>query len=544
LLVAVNGQAATVTWTNTTGGTWDNVNGSYWSPATPPASNDVVNLTKATAANMVIDYAATSPNMFGKITISNSAAATTTLQVSNNYVLAFGQKYNTMNFYLGGAISQSAGLIAGSNTESDIHFKQGGTYTMTGGTSTWRAVYMSPLSGSALLDIQGGLIQIPDSGEYGLTVGAGNGSAELRQSSGTFNPASDTLIGSNGVFNLSGGTINNRTFFSDGGSSVHQTAGTNSTSYEVCVAGMKPAWSGNTNITTYTLDGGLLSGRALIVGVGKTNVVGGAGRFNQNGGTVSVGNGTYWVTVSHSNATLASSYTYKGGVIRQGSSSGTDLTVYQLGTFQGYGNGINGSGRTLNNSGRIIADGYGSAQTLDLSTFGTVANAFENTTNHGWFAVNQGKLTLPTQSVAAVTITTNTFGEATTDPVLDLVNSARIVLTSVTGGSGKLGCSLLAPDRSDVPAGLENPIGVWQFATDGFSFGSAALTFRYDADRMTALRLTDVHMQVMRHTGSAWVRVPSTVNAADKTITTDPVTTLSLYAVDGRLPRGTVVLLR
>jgi hypothetical protein len=138
LFVAVNGQAAT--WTNTTGGTWDNVTGSYWNPASPPASNEVVNLTKPTSANMVIDYAATSPNMFGTITISNSAAATTTLQIATGDVLAFGSTYKTIELYQGGVISQSDGLIAASNTLSDINFKQGGTYTMTGGTSTWRSV--------------------------------------------------------------------------------------------------------------------------------------------------------------------------------------------------------------------------------------------------------------------------------------------------------------------------------------------------------------------------------------------------------------------
>jgi hypothetical protein len=382
-------------------------------------------------------------------------------------------------------------------------------------------------------------------------VGTGSGSAELRISGGTLTATAsqDSYIGSNGVLNVTGGTINNRNFYSDGGASMHQTAGTNSTAFEFYVAGAAGAWSGRTNITTYTLDGGLFKARNLYVGAGTSTNVGGAGQFIQTNGTVQVtGNSNPYalVSVSHSNATLASSYTYKGGVIEKNGGLGIDLTVYQRGTFQGYGNGINGSGRTLNNSGRIIADGYGSAQTLDLSTFGTVANAFENTTNHGWFAVNQGKLTLPTQSVAqaVATLTTNTFGEATTDPVLDLVNSARIVFTNVTVNTGKLGCSLLATDRSDVPAGLENPIGVWQFVTNGFSFGSAALTFRYDADRMTALRLTDVDMRVMRHTGTAWVLVPSTVNATDKTITTEPVTTLSLYAVDGRPPRGIVISVR
>ena len=77
------------------------------------------------------------------------------------------------------------------------------------------------------------------------------------------------------------------------------------------------------------------------------------------------------------------------------------------GTVRGYGS-VRLTGPIVQN-GQVIADGYGSDRTLDLSTLGT-ADASVDAVTHtvpntaagtaGWFAVDGGKLTLPALSVA------------------------------------------------------------------------------------------------------------------------------------------------
>ena len=62
----------------------------------------------------------------------------------------------------------------------------------------------------------------------------------------------------------------------------------------------------------------------------------------------------------------------------------------------------------------------------------------------------------------------------------DLVNSVKTIIGSLPSG-GNLSIDLLAPTRTDLPAGLTNPIGVWDFVQGGgLNIGSADLTFRYD----------------------------------------------------------------
>src|SRR5690606_26971678 len=95
------------------------------------------------------------------------------------------------------------------------------------------------------------------------------------------------------------------------------------------------------------------------------------------------------------------------GIFRQkGGLEGTarDILVREHpqsdGTFVGHG-GVEFTG-TLTNNGQVIADGYGTSRTLDLSHFSAIANTIENgvgVSNNkdlgGWYAVNKGKLVLP-----------------------------------------------------------------------------------------------------------------------------------------------------
>ena len=164
------------------------------------------------------------------------------------------------------------------------------------------------------------------------------------------------------------------------------------------------------------------------------------------------------------------------------SSRGINLTVRATtaasGTFQGWG--VVGLTGTLNNNGRIIADGYETERTLDLSLFGSVGHTIINATNNGWFVQNHGKLLLP--NVPVITGSKSyTWGQAASDATPDLVNAMHIAFSNVLS-SGSVSIALLAVDRTDVPSlGNFQMLDIWQITpTGGLAFDSANLTIRYD----------------------------------------------------------------
>jgi hypothetical protein len=198
-------------------------------------------------------------------------------------------------------------------------------------------------------------------------------------------------------------------------------------------------------------------------------------------------------------------------------------------------------------NGRVIADGYGSDQTLALGAGNDpLTNTVENTSNKGLYAVNGGKLTLKNVTIATGN-STNNWGESVGDTDIDLVNSARIAFTGATAGN--LSGSLLATDRTDVPAGLQRPIGVWRLTSPNFT--SAVLTFRYDDGALAARRIVEDAIRLRRYDGSAWVDVAVTQDAANNRLTTSslisPVSSgegyLGLFAIHAP-QRGSVISIR
>jgi hypothetical protein len=231
--------------------------------------------------------------------------------------------------------------------------------------------------------------------------------------------------------------------------------------------------------------------------------------------------------------------------IRDGGGGGFSyVTINQTGVLKGYGT-LSGY-VYLRVNGRVIADGYGSDRTLNLSGCPHPTNTVENSTNHGFYAVNGGKLTLANVAVAAGSTTVN-WGESAGDTDIDLVNSARIAFTGAT--SGNLSGSLLATNRTDVPAGLQRPIGAWRLTSPNFT--SAVLTFRYDDGALAAQGIVEDAIKLRRYDGSAWVDVAVTQDAANNRLTTasqiSPVSAgegyLGLFAIHAP-PQGTVLSIR
>ena len=199
------------------------------------------------------------------------------------------------------------------------------------------------------------------------------------------------------------------------------------------------------------------------------------------------------------------------------------------GTFRGWG--TVGLGGALINNGVIIADGYGTDRSLDLSSISgpnlAGTSTFANTANNGWFARNHGKLLLPRLSITADGA--YSWGGAAFQ---NLVNNVQMVLHSVTTGDGNFAVSLLSPDRADVPAGLVNPIGVWQFTPTTLQFGTVDLTFRYDAAAAAALSVDPNTLGLFHYNGASWDLVGGTTNdTTNDLLSATGLTSFSDYAV-------------
>jgi hypothetical protein len=221
-------------------------------------------------------------------------------------------------------------------------------------------------------------------------------------------------------------------------------------------------------------------------------------------------------------------YVFKGASLR----AGGGFRVHTNGTLRGYGAGLYPA-QPFVNDGKVYADGFGSAQTLALTNYTAlnVTNRVENPGWAGWFAVNKGKLLLPA-TTASATALTNTWGESVTDPTLDLINSARITFSAITG-SGTITGQLYAVDRADVPAppGNGRLVSIHEFAPSaGISGYTYTLTIRYDTSAAGVAGNEDV-LRLLRHNGSTWVNVTASRDVANKTITSVPLTAFSMFAV-------------
>lgn len=192
--------------------------------------------------------------------------------------------------------------------------------------------------------------------------------------------------------------------------------------------------------------------------------------------------------------------------------AGTNLAIRAKpsgsGLFQGWGS-VGLSGLVVNN-GRIVADGYGSAQSLDLSTAVGVTNTIENPVfggANGWFAQRGGMLVLPGIDVAAGS-NAYSWGEDPNDALPDLVNSVRLYVRDAAG-SGEIDISLLALDRSDIPtlpAGHDF-IGVWRFDAKGLDFGGVDLAVRYDDALAQSKGLSESVLKLWQYESGQWSRI-------------------------------------
>jgi len=574
ILIVLTGvwQARAVTW-QLGSGTWDDSATTHWNPAAVPGTGTVVNLTQSSAPDINITYAATSQTAgpalpggtyYGDLTVSNATGPTTLYLDGTDSLPANNVFVNT-----GGTVN-----ISGSGTLYPQYemYLYGGTVTQSGGTVSLRYYDLNLYPGAgktATYNLSGGTLQIP--GNRALEIGSHNymadplgvsvfnlsgtgqimgqvrvgrnagGATMLNQTGGSINTTGSRpvfRIRADGAYNLSGGSNWNSNFEMEGGSFT-QSNGTFISTYDANIC-RTPGYTG-----TATLSGGTMSIRNLVLGGGYDGYMpvflGGSGNALLSGGTLTLaGGGGIGIYVSHPSAVVPSTLTLKGTTL----AGGAEINVFPLGTFQGYGTVGIGAGQPLKNSGRIIADGGGVARTLDFSSYtGTLSNPTDNASNKGWFAVNQGKLLLPSMAVAAGA-STKYWGEDTAAEgaggVPDLVNSVKLDFHGVNAGT--LTGSLLATDRADAyrtavvnsptTPGMYAMLACWDLGLTNFTAGNVDLTLRYDnAVDLGGRDPNDLKILHYNNSSGQWDILNTTISLANFTAYTTGVTSFSPFAL-------------
>jgi len=239
------------------------------------------------------------------------------------------------------------------------------------------------------------------------------------------------------------------------------------------------------------------------------------GAFSQTGGSVVITNTNSIVIGEGSGAaTYDLGDAYSTGSVVEGTGSGASMTVNAGGIFHGWSddgslNGMQLTG-TLTNNGQVVGDSYDvDNRSMNLTNFTGVDNTVENsapTGNAGWYAVNEGRVSLPTVTAPeSLTPVSVNWGEAFDDATIDLVNSAKLAFTGVGSGGLDLDISLLANDDPDdvlfdwnvgwTEIGAK-AIGVWEIldgneSGDDLAGESWTVTFRYDYNLLADLLATD-----------------------------------------------------
>jgi len=354
------------------------------------------------------------------------------------------------------------------------------------------------------------------------TIGQ-SGNAVVTQSGGTFTSGAVRIGGGSytTTYNLDAGQVTTTGGFVVGDVSsgatvtMNQTGGTLTTN---SFALGKTGTTGIYNMTGGTINGIVYGGNFQIGAIGS-----GAGSVKSEfnlGDAVSTGT----ILMSKDSSLLIDS---RNSILRG------------WGTFDLGGAGVASSAARLYNDGVVKADGYGIDRDLDLSQFDHVETYSNiNTTTNGWFAVNHGRLLLPSVAVAAGNGSYN-WGDDSYFTSTNLVNSFRVTFTGASAGD--LTAALLAEDRSDVAAhdGLAF-LAVWQI--DQMVFTNANVIFRFDDAMAAELGIDESLLNVYKLVNGAWVIIPGTVDsfANQISISTDSFGT---FAVGAAVPEPVTLIL-
>ena len=354
----------------------------------------------------------------------------------------------------------------------------------------------------------------------------GNGTLDI--GSGTFSMPSGELrlgtsSGETGILSrIAGGGIDVQTFRVQGASSYDILA-SDAVSSSLLV--------GTGGVLNQTVDLTLTSGGSVSITGGG---VGGA-IYNLQAGT----------TLSSNAVTIGGNDSNDVSVLNLGSALGTgtlngstgagSLTVNESGELNGWGT-PNMTGQ-LNMFGRMVANGFGaSIADLDLTSFGSLNTGTPARDNligedHGWYAINGGRLIMPETSVSSGSGVIARVGESSADTDdIDLINSMEFTFNNV-GAGANLAVNILASDHEETKQILINPLGVFDISSDALTFDEFDLTIRYDDILADQLGINQSDLKLLSHIDGIWQDITSSVNITDKFITASGVTAFGQFAI-------------
>jgi hypothetical protein len=398
----------------------------------------------------------------------------------------------------------------------------GGTITSTGGGSfnigtviSGYGTITAPLivSGSGAVTASGGTLTVSGNVDAtGHTMNTGTAATDILDLQGTITGGflfPSFSAGSQGKVYIDGATLVNTTWightsFPGGTVTVTDNSILNLTSFATEMA------------ANFTINNGK---QLTISGTGGTLRLDTGSSFTNNG-TLAIGSNTLSGMTGATVYTLGGTGTdtLAGGSITSNGTGG----FTSVNTLRGYGNVT----APYTNQQKVIADGNGTSQTL---TFTATANGSLNTGGLGWFAQNTGKLILPATAISADGAK-NWGGDPAT---LGMVNSVGLNFHGVTA-PGNLSIAVLSLDRPEIPTGLTNAIGVWQFtASGGLTVTSMDATFRYDDAVATALGADESLLTLYHYNGTAWDLVSgTTVDTTNNILAAFGLTSFSYYAIE------------
>jgi hypothetical protein len=475
---------------------------------------------------------------------------------SGRYVMSNGFSLLSNELQIGysgtGLFQQAGGYLLSSNGIRLAISGAGsrGRYELTGGTSVFYGAIAIGVAGEGEIIQSGGQFEV-------RTAGINNGRVFLN---GTYELAGGTFVMTGYAFNVGSDAAKTGQLLVRG-----PTAFLNVLNGNVMYIG-NGAIEGRLELSQGAIyaDGGIVVGHAtpgVWIQTGGTssnkantaivlgNNAGGIGRWDFLAGTTTVGK-TVWV-----DRDLRVGGSGKGewrygdangcGTLREAAAGAGVSVAWQAGSegeWRGWcdaggDNRLNLTGR-LTNNGRIIADGYGIARTLNLTNFTTFFNTLDNPLggSNGWYAVGCGDLRLRPQTVTG----NNTYywGEQNN---LDLVNAARLTFA---GASGTLAGRLLATNHPAVPElGFIRAVSIHEFTVG--SFTACDLDIRYDHTGAAALQIAESDLRLFRWNGNTWAALASACDPDVRTIRGAGLAELGLFAVGQyQPPRGTVLSFR
>jgi hypothetical protein len=569
--------AATRTW-NGGSGIWTDTNGVPWSNTSAPTTNDLINLTQATAGNITIDYNGNNPafldgtpavigSRYGTLTIGNTGGGTTTLRIASGVL----PSSNDGNFNAGSRIEISGGVLA---PMYQVNFNNA-TIDQTGG---WFKpfYYDFNLNGTTVFNASGGTSEcrqliVAGTSVFNLNPGGtltltGNRYTYL-QGNGVFNQNGGTMLTDYGTLWLQGGTFNWNTgsylygnFYQSGGT-FNLTGGTCRVIWEIEVA----KGVGQTGVYNYA--GGSMGSNSRGLKLGSE---GGNGTFYHHGNLFAS-----WVDNNGAVGWLFIGGTNGAGTYYLGDASGSSaigsvvqsLRIGRTGMLIGRGVVSNAFYGNHELSGKVIANGYNTQTNLDLKELGNLfanyplfTNAYENVSDKGWYAVNKGQVIFPVVGsvrdsgatyVNAAHGTTYNLGESTfiADNTIDLVNSAQLSFTGLGAGSGVLVGKLLATNRTDIAASAPNKmqfLSVHDLTLSGNTFSDVSVKIRYDHTAFSSPKVDENTIKIWRNNAGTWVDVTASVDTNNRIVTSSSVTALGQFAVTIKIPSrfGTVVAVK